>query len=106
MLSPDNKRKETYKTELARTLELNPAFGELKYRYKLMLWLLMKEWSNTLGKIEKEVMMKILKDAIYIDRKIRKETEGEEEELKEILSQDFQIRELGVEVGTRELKIN
>ncbi len=100
----DTLRRQTYKTELNRTLELNSANGNVEVRYKLILWLLCKEWGSTLSKVEKELMVKILKDAVYIDRIIRLKTCGREEELKEILSQEFQIAELGMEVGSN-LKI-
>jgi hypothetical protein len=39
-------------------------------------------------------MKAFLQDVIYTDRKIRLETEGEDEETKEILSQEFIINEL------------
>ncbi len=48
-------------------------------------------------------MLNFLKDAVYLDRMIRKLTEGEEVQEKEILSEQFQLDELGMEVGSVEL---
>lgn len=96
MKSPRTIRRDTYAKELATLLSENQEAHLVENRYKVMLYLLNKEWSNLLSQHDKEKMKEFLRDAIYIDRKIRLETEGEQIEEKEILSQEFQINELGI----------
>jgi ornithine carbamoyltransferase len=98
-MTPKTLRRETYKKELTNLLEKNPEAHKVRERYRVMMYLLSKEWTNLIGSVEKETMKAFLQDVIYTDRKIRLETEGEEDETKEVLSQEYQIKELGVEVG-------
>lgn len=96
MKSAKTIRQDTYKKSLTSLLDSNPEAHLVKNRYKVMMYLLNKEWSNLLSQTDKEVMKEFLKDVIYCDRKIRLETEGDDEEEKEILSQEFQVEELGI----------
>jgi len=93
-MTPKTLRRETYKRELANLLEKNPEAHKVSERYRVMVYVLSKEWANLIGSVEKETMKAFLQDVIYTDRKIRLETEGEDEETKEILSQEFIINEL------------
>jgi len=94
-------RRENYADSLTKLLESNEQAHKVEERYRVMMYLLNKEWSNLISTVDKETMKEFLRDAIYCDRKIRLETEGEQEELKEVLSQEKQI-ELGYEVGYNE----
>ena len=60
-LSPDNKRRETYKTELSELLNTNPEAGLVEQRYKVMNFLLHKEWGNTLSVIKRKKLEVILR---------------------------------------------
>lgn len=63
-------------------------------RYRTVRAVLCEEYPGTVVIIPKEKMLDIIKSTLYVDRLLRQETEGEEEELKRILSEEKQI-ELG-----------
>ncbi len=91
-------RRENYKQALAKQVETNPNAREVAKRYKLMIYLLDKEWGNTLIKMgQADLIEKFLQDVVYVDRAIRKATEGSDILQKKILSQEKQI-DLGYEV--------
>lgn len=96
MKLPRTIRRKNYTQALSTLLDTNPDAHKVSERYKVMMYILNKEWSNLISSVEKESMKEFLRDVIYCDRKIRLETEGEDEELKEILSQEFQVEELGI----------
>lgn len=92
MKSQKTIRHDRYKRELAKLIQTNPDSRKLNFRYKVMRWLLVKEWNNLMTK--GGVNDDFLKDVVYIDRLIRKQTEGYDEELKTISSQEFQLEVL------------
>lgn len=96
MKSAKSLRRDNYKKSLTELLATNKEAHKVAERYRVMLYLLNKEWSNLLSQHDKEVMKEFLKDVIFLDRKIRLETEGEDEDEKEILSQEFKVEELGI----------
>lgn len=71
--------------------------GLVKNRYKAIRWLLMGRYSDQ-NFAEKEKTTDMLRDAIYLDRKLRLWTETKEQPLKEQLSQEFQVSELGYRI--------
>lgn len=83
-------RQKKYKEDLERLYAKYPQAKEIKERYKVMRTILGREWLS-LSKIEQKVLEDILKDAVYIDRLIRRMTEDVEQEEKIILSQEFQL---------------
>ncbi len=94
MKSPKTIRQENYKKALAKQVETNSNAREVAKRYKLMIYLLDKEWSNTLIKMgQVDLIEKFLQDVVYVDRAIRKATEGSDTLQKKILSQEFQLKE-------------
>jgi len=86
-------RQNKYKQDLEKLYTKYPEAKEVKQRYKVMRTILAREWLS-LGKIEQKVLEDILKDAIYVDRLIRRMTEDTEQEEKVILSQEFQLEVL------------
>lgn len=88
--SKRNRLKQTLKSLLQNHSDAQ----EVKHRYRLMRAVLLEEYPNAVGDIEKDKFIEMLKDIIYVDRQIRKETEGKDEETKKILSQE-KIIELG-----------
>lgn len=82
MKSSKSLRRDNYKKSLTDLLATNEEAHQVKARYKVMMYLLNKEWSNLLSQHDKEVMKEFLKDVIYVDRRIRLDTEGEDEEEK------------------------
>lgn len=83
--------------DLQKVLEI-PDAHEVKNRYRTIRYALRGRWGHLVDSVSKESMCEFLKDVVYLDRKLRKLTEGEEEELKETLSQEKQI-ELGYTPG-------
>jgi hypothetical protein len=66
----------------------------VKNRYRTIRKTLQYSWTALIDSVGKETMLNFLKDVVYLDRKLRLQTEGEEDELKEQLAQEKQI-ELG-----------
>ena len=64
-------------------------------RYRSIRALLIEKYPE-LATIEKERLCTILFDAISFDRKLRLFTEGQEKELKQTLSTEYQAQELGL----------
>lgn len=94
MKTPKTLRRETYKKTLKDLLEGHPEASKVKEKYRVLMYLLSREWKNLILSRENETMKDFLKDVIYADRLIRKQTEDIDEEEKEILSQEFQLNEL------------
>ena len=95
--SPKTIRQEKYAKDLQNLYEKYPQAKQVKERYKVMRIILKREWNSLTG-LDDKILEDILKDVVHIDRRIRKLTEGEENELKEQLSQEEQIK-LGYEPG-------
>lgn len=92
-------RRDTYKRELTKLLDEHPEARMVAKKYKVLAFILNKEHSAMMGKIKGgDSFINFLQDVIYIDRLIRKETEGVDDEKKKILSQEKQV-ELGYEGG-------
>ena len=90
-------RQRKYKEEIAKLYVKYPQAKSVKQRYKVLRVILCREWQslNKLSsQIEPKVLEEILKDAIHLDRLIRRMTEDTEQEEKEILSQDYQLNQL------------
>lgn len=92
--SPKTLRRDNFKQGLADLLKKYPEAAEVKNRYKTMRITLKKEWEQFIACHDQETVEKFLQDAVYIDRLIRKETEGVDQEVKDILEEE-KIEELG-----------
>ena len=78
---------------LLKELE-NPLARKVKNRYKLLANCTKKLFPQTLEKVHTDKLADIIFDAISLDRKARKETENEEVEQKQILSEQWQLDNL------------
>ncbi len=85
-------RIETYKRELTKLLNEHPEARRIAQRYKVLAYVLNKEHPNLISK--NESWDNFLHDVLYIDRLIRRETEGIDDDIKEELSNKKKI-ELG-----------
>ena len=84
-----SKQNITYWNQLREGLyKAHPESRLVKNRYKTLKALIEKRYPVN------EDMYDIIKDAIYLDRQIRKDTEDDEVEKKVILSQSYQLEEL------------
>ncbi len=97
MPNPYTKHKRAMVTTLENLFLEHPKAKTVEYRYKSLRYVLKRHFSGLEG-IPDDHFEKILKDCVFLDRKIRKLTEGIDQEKKEILSQE-KILELGYEVG-------
>lgn len=77
-----------YRSNMARILNNNKDADKVENRYRLIRSTLLAEFPNTVGDIEKETMLELLKDITFLDREVRLFTEGKEEELKTKLSNE------------------
>ena len=89
------------KSALQKALQIEGA-DTVKLRYRTLRYSLLSEHPNLISGTDKEVMLCFLKDVIYLDRQLRLLTEDVEKEEKEVLSQNYQIEELGCVPGFEE----
>lgn len=71
----------------------------LAFRYRTLLASLRVSYPSLTSTTQKEVLLEFIRDTVYLDRKLRKLTEGKDKLNKEIHSQQYQLTELGSEVG-------
>lgn len=91
MANPRTQKLNRYRSNMARILKNNQDADKVENRYRLMRATLLAEFPNTVGDIEKETMLELLKDIIFLDREVRLFTEGTEDELKQRLSEQKAI---------------
>ena len=92
-------RRNSIKLSLSNALREIPEAKEVKNRYRLMLYVLTNYYPIITGSVSKDTFKEFLREVVYLDRQIRLNTSGVDTEKKEILSQDFQLKELDYEVG-------
>lgn len=86
MKSSKTIRQENYKKHLYKLVAENEEARTLKARQKVMRFLLNKEWSNLMQNMGVNTF---IEDVIYLDRQIRKATEGYDTENKAIAEQEW-----------------
>lgn len=69
----------------------HPEAKLVKNIHKSSYWLLMEKYGKVLESDTMAIIYEFLKDHAYLDRKLRQRREGEEVELKKVLSQEAQI---------------
>lgn len=89
-----NRRRKHLREELSKTLSL-PDADKVVNRYRTIRYTLLKDYPTLLA--NKEVSLELIKDIVYLDRRLRIETQDIEEEEKKVLSQKYQLNELGAE---------
>lgn len=82
--------------ELTKLHEREPQSKLTQNRYRAIRVALIKDYPTLINGTDKEVMLNFLRDVVYLDRKQRLLTEGEEVEVKEELSQEYQVEVLGL----------
>lgn len=92
-MKPYTKHRQTLKTALQDLLKVKEA-RKVEMRYRVIRGALYKAYPNLITNTDRDLMLKFLKDVVYLDRQVRLLTEGEQKLEKEILSQDYQIKEL------------
>lgn len=90
--------RERYKQVMTDLMEAKPEAKLVENRYRVMRYVLRK-YIPQLETLKDSEIEDICRDVVYLDRQIRILTEDTEREKKEILSQEYQIKELGREVG-------
>lgn len=99
MATKQYKFRQQLKKSLKLTMERFPDGKHIKYRYNTLRFTLLNFYPTMVGSMTKDEFIEMLRAIIYLDRQIRLETEGIDEEEKEILSQEFQITQLGAIPG-------
>jgi len=80
-------------TTLENLLQQFPEAGLVENRYRSLRVVLKKHW-KFVETVDQKDMINFLKDVVYLDRRIRLATEGQQDELKQQLSEEKQL-ELG-----------
>lgn len=99
MKSPQTTRRINQTKAIEKLLANIPESRLTKNRYRVIKFILQNYFPKLYELYPEETLIQLFKDVIYIDRKHRKLTEGNEDELKKVLSQEYQIKELGYEGG-------
>lgn len=81
-MNESNRRRAVYKAELKEILDRSPEAKKVENRYLVIAQVLAKEYPNFMNATSKEVILKYLQDTVYLDRKLRLETEGDDEDVK------------------------
>ena len=86
-MTEETRRKKSIKSALERILNEYPDAHKVSNRYWLMRAVLSEEYANLIKAVSRELMSQFLKDTVYIDRQIRYQTEGKDEDMKLELAQ-------------------
>jgi len=73
-----------------KLVELDPKFKQVKHIYDALKLLLQEKYPF----IKEHDNIQFLKDVVYLDRKLRLYREGEEDDLKELLEQEYIVENL------------
>ncbi len=79
--------------DLEHVLRTYPEAALVKNRYRTLRAALKTKYTGVISNVSKPVMLMFIRDIVYLDRKLRKLTEGIDDEVKEELSQEFQLEE-------------
>ena len=82
-------RQENYKKTLTELLDKHPEARMIAKKYKVLAYTLNKEYPVLMSK--NESWDNFLRDVVYIDRVIRKLTEGDDQYNKDIAEQEWQM---------------
>lgn len=89
------KKETAFRREMKSALKIvfteNENAKLVKFRYNTLRATLLRFYPNLINSVEKDQFLEMLRAIVYLDRQIRLETEGMENETKEILSQEAQI---------------
>jgi len=83
-----------YKRRMAKLFEEAPESKYIANRYRTIRYTLLEKYP-WIESIPKEEMLTFLRETVYIDRVLRMMTEEVETTTKKILSEQFQVEELG-----------
>lgn len=78
-----------YKNRLSTLFKESPEAKLVENRYRSIRYALHEEYKQVSEVLGKERMIDLIKDCIYLDRKLREMTEGIQTEEKKILSQEW-----------------
>ena len=76
------RKRKFYKTELATLLKDKEEASKVENRYKVMAFILAKEYPHLTSVVSKETLQEFLKDTVYLDRQLRYQTEGKDLDVK------------------------
>lgn len=96
------KKETSFRRELKRKLEYTlgqfPEGKLVKGRYRAIRHVI-GQFYPSVANMDKESALEMIRAVVYLDRQHRLQTEGIDNETKEIESQEFQMQELGMETG-------
>lgn len=87
-------RRDVIKQRLSKTLKEFPEANLVKNRYKTMHWVLKDFYPIISGSVSQDTFRDFLREVVYLDRQVRLYTQGKQKEEKEVLSQDFVVKEI------------
>jgi hypothetical protein len=93
-MTPHTIHRNRLKNALTNILKV-PEARTVEYRYRTIRGALYEEYPKLIETTDREIMLNFIKDAVYLDRLLRLSTEGEQPLKKKILSQEFQVSQLG-----------
>lgn len=87
-------RSKALKGEIRRIIQTYPEAKLVKNRLKLLRLALTDFYPVITGSVSKDTLELFLREALYCDRMIRRETEGQDTFEKKVLSQQFVVDEI------------
>ncbi len=93
----NRKDRDRLKARLVSLFQSNPEAKKVENRYRSIRVLLELEYPllfEVIKDVPKDTILKFLKDTVYLDRQVRLFSEGSEKEKKQILSDDFVVKEI------------
>lgn len=78
---------------LNRMLKQYPEMGLTENRVIALKGLLQKKYEHIMEAVSNETMKDFLRDTVYMNRKLRLETQGQQEEIKKLLSNQHLVEQ-------------
>lgn len=85
---------EYWERRIKKLLDENHDAHLVKNRYRSLRWFLIDKYAEIINVVGKDAMCDFLKDVTFLDRELRRHTEGEDQETKDELEEE-KLTELG-----------
>ena len=87
-------RSKYWEGQITTMFQTDPETKKIQYRYNAIRYLLKLKYPQ-IAELPKETFLEMLKEASYLERKLRQRTEGLQKGVKKTLSEEYQVEELG-----------
>ena len=78
-----------YKEEVSKLFKEKPQAEKLENHYKCLYYILKKRYPKAFNEISRLTLDEILYDTVYLDRYLRRQRQGKQNKIKNILARDL-----------------